>query len=60
MRLYDDSHVTIGIPCYALDGDNLRLGLSSDLGFDRNDAVESTRRAAEVSPLQLVSNTKVL
>lgn len=34
-----------------LDGDNLRLGLSSDLGFSAADRVENIRRAAETARL---------
>ncbi len=34
-----------------LDGDNLRHGLSSDLGFTDADRVENIRRAAETARL---------
>ncbi len=37
------------IPCYRLDGDNLRHGLNSDLGFAAEDRDENVRRAAEVA-----------
>ncbi len=40
-----------GVNCYILDGDNLRLGLNSDLGFSREDRGENIRRAAEVAKL---------
>ena len=36
---------------YILDGDNLRHGLNSDLGFTRLDRNENVRRTAEVSKL---------
>lgn len=36
---------------YQLDGDNLRLGLNSDLGFSLEDRLENNRRAAEVAAL---------
>jgi len=36
---------------YVLDGDNLRHGLSCDLGFTEPDRVENIRRAAEVARL---------
>jgi adenylyl-sulfate kinase len=36
---------------YRLDGDNLRTGLSTDLGFSREDREENVRRAAEVAVL---------
>ena len=38
-----------------LDGDNIRLGLNSDLGFSDEDRVENIRRIAEVSKLMLHS-----
>jgi adenylyl-sulfate kinase len=34
-----------------LDGDNIRLGLSSDLGFSADDRAENIRRVAEVARL---------
>jgi bifunctional enzyme CysN/CysC len=43
-RLHD-----LGFHTYLLDGDNLRHGLSRDLGFTDADRVENIRRAAEVS-----------
>lgn len=36
---------------YLLDGDNLRLGLCRDLGFNDNDRAENIRRIAEVAKL---------
>lgn len=38
---------------YILDGDNIRSGLCSDLGFSDADRVENIRRIAEVSKLML-------
>lgn len=38
---------------YLLDGDNLRLGLNSDLGFSIQDRAENIRRVAEVSRLMM-------
>jgi bifunctional enzyme CysN/CysC len=43
--------VTSGRPAYRLDGDNLRHGLNSDLGFGASDRRENVRRAAEVALL---------
>ena len=40
-----------GILSYILDGDNLRQGLNSDLGFSPEDRCENIRRAAEVAKL---------
>ena len=37
--------------CYMLDGDNIRKGLCSDLGFSSTDRDENIRRIAEVSAL---------
>jgi adenylyl-sulfate kinase len=36
---------------YVLDGDNVRHGLNSDLGFDRKDRRENIRRVGEVAKL---------
>jgi adenylylsulfate kinase len=38
---------------YILDGDNLRYGLNSDLGFSEFDRNENVRRAAEVAKLMV-------
>ena len=38
---------------YILDGDNLRHGLSSDLGFNETDRNENVRRAAETARLMI-------
>ena len=45
-QLYIDSHHT-----YLLDGDNIRHGLSKDLGFSDEDRVENIRRIGEASKL---------
>ena len=45
---------------YVLDGDNLRLGLNSDLGFSENDRNENLRRASEVAALMIDSGLLVL
>ena len=41
----------LGKHTYLLDGDNVRLGLSKDLGFTDADRVENIRRVAEVAGL---------
>ena len=41
----------LGRHVYLLDGDNLRHGLCSDLGFSAADRTENIRRAAEVAKL---------
>jgi len=45
-RLFDD-----GYRVFILDGDNVRHGLNSDLGFSSEDRVENIRRIGEVSKL---------
>ncbi|PYE15001.1 adenylylsulfate kinase /sulfate adenylyltransferase subunit 1 [Williamsia limnetica] len=45
------SMVAEGRPAYLMDGDNLRHGLNSDLGFDDDDRRENIRRTAEVAAL---------
>lgn len=40
-----------GIAVYVLDGDNVRHGLSSDLGFSQADRAENIRRVGEVAAL---------
>ncbi|XP_054238084.1 bifunctional 3'-phosphoadenosine 5'-phosphosulfate synthase 2 [Indicator indicator] len=43
--------VSHGIPCYSLDGDNVRHGLNKNLGFSSADREENIRRIAEVARL---------
>lgn len=45
-RLHD-----LGHPSYVLDGDNIRHGLCSDLGFSPDNRKENIRRIAEVARL---------
>jgi len=40
-----------GYQVYVIDGDNLRYGLNSDLGFSHKDRTENIRRAGEVAAL---------
>jgi adenylylsulfate kinase len=40
-----------GVHCYVLDGDNVRHGLSADLGFSPEDRAENVRRIGEVAKL---------
>lgn len=44
---------SLGKRTYLLDGDNVRHGLSKDLGFTDTDRVENIRRVAEVSKLMI-------
>ncbi|WP_107841039.1 adenylyl-sulfate kinase [Metasolibacillus meyeri] len=43
--------VSLGYHTMLLDGDNVRLGLNQDLGFDENGRIENIRRIAEVAKL---------
>ncbi|WP_163099840.1 adenylyl-sulfate kinase [Peribacillus alkalitolerans] len=45
---------------YVLDGDNIRHGLNSDLGFNEHDRKENIRRIGEVSKLFVDSGQIVL
>ena len=49
-----------GCRTYVLDGDNVRHGLSGDLGFSDNDRKENLRRIGEVSKLFIEAGTIVL
>ena len=40
-----------GVASYVLDGDNIRFGLNSDLGFSPSDREENIRRVGEVARL---------
>ena len=40
-----------GAQTYLLDGDNIRFGLNSDLGFEEKDRRENIRRVSEVAKL---------
>jgi bifunctional enzyme CysN/CysC len=40
-----------GFQVYVLDGDNVRAGLTSDLGFSHEDRTENIRRVGEVAAL---------
>lgn len=49
-----------GIRTYLLDGDNIRHGLCSDLGFSSKDRAENIRRVGEVCKLMADSGVVVL
>jgi adenylyl-sulfate kinase len=50
-RALEERLVAEGHLAYVLDGDNIRHGLSSDLGFSPEDREENIRRIAEVAAL---------
>ena len=54
-RLFDEGYFT-----YVLDGDNMRHGLCSDLGFSPEDRAENIRRVGEVAKLFAESGAIVL
>jgi adenylylsulfate kinase len=49
-----------GIRIYVLDGDNVRHGLTSNLGFSREDRRENLRRIVELSKLMVDAGLIVL
>lgn len=49
-----------GYQVYVLDGDNVRHGLSSDLGFTHEDRTENIRRIGEVAALFAEAGTIVI
>ena len=49
-----------GIRTYILDGDNVRHGLNSDLGFTDADRIENIRRVSEVAKLMVDAGLVVL
>lgn len=50
-RRVEKALIEKGMLCYRLDGDNLRSGLNSDLGFSADDRIENIRRAAYAAKL---------
>lgn len=50
----------LGRLSYLLDGDNVRLGLNSDLGFSETDRKENNRRVAHVARLLWDANVLTL
>lgn len=49
-----------GMNAYVLDGDNVRYGLNSDLGFSPEDRAENIRRVGEVAALQATAGIVTL
>ncbi len=50
----------LGMHTYILDGDNVRHGLNSNLGFSPEDRVENVRRVAEVARLMADAGVVVI
>ena len=50
----------MGLQTYILDGDNVRMGLTKDLGFSHKDRTENIRRITEVANLFADSGSIIL
>jgi bifunctional enzyme CysN/CysC len=50
----------LGCQVFLLDGDNVRQGLSADLGFSRGDRAENIRRIGEVAALFAKAGTIIV
>lgn len=50
-RLAEKKLCDANIAAYRLDGDNIRLGINSDLGFSEKDREENIRRVSEIAAL---------
>lgn len=59
-RTLEKQLVARGKLCYVLDGDNIRHGLSRDLGFSMEDRHENIRRVAEVARLMMDAGVIVI
>ena len=59
-RLLERRLFALGVQVFALDGDNVRHGLNSDLGFSAQDRKENIRRVAEVAELAFDHGARVL
>ncbi|MNI28222.1 Bifunctional enzyme CysN/CysC [compost metagenome] len=59
-NLVEERLTAEGRHAYLIDGDNLRHGLSRDLGFTEADRVENIRRAAEVARMMVDAGLIVL
>ncbi len=56
----EESLHQMGCRTFVLDGDNVRHGLSGDLGFSPHDRIENIRRIGEVSKLFMEAGVIVL
>ena len=56
----EDRLFSKGCSTFVLDGDNVRHGLCSDLGFSDEDRIENIRRIGEVAKLMIESGTITL
>jgi bifunctional enzyme CysN/CysC len=58
--LAEETLIASGRAVYVLDGDNLRHGLNSDLGFGSDDRAENVRRVGDVARLMADAGLVVL
>jgi adenylylsulfate kinase-like enzyme len=59
-RLIADRLSATGVPTFCIDGDDLRSGLCSDLGFSEEARTENHRRAAELAAFAVRQGAIVL
>lgn len=59
-HVVEDQLYKMGISTFVLDGDNVRHGLCSDLGFSDDDRIENIRRIGELAKLMSESGIIVL
>ena len=59
-RSLEERLFKVGYICYVLDGDNIRHGLNSDLGFSAEDRRENIRRIGEIAALFVDSGLIVI
>ena len=58
--LISSSNLSLGVRTYILDGDNIRHGLSNDLGFKDSDRLENIRWVGEVAKLMVDAGIVVI
>jgi adenylylsulfate kinase len=59
-HLLEEQLHTLAYRTFVLDGDNVRFGLSSDLGFSNDDRKENIRRIGEVAKLMMEAGVIVM
>jgi adenylyl-sulfate kinase len=59
-KILKQNLIKAGISCIVLDGDELRLGINSDLGYETVDRIENIRRVAHIAKLFLNNQQTVI
>ncbi len=59
-HLLEEELYTLAYRSFVLDGDNVRFGLSSDLGFSNDDRKENIRRIGEAAKLMMEAGVIVM